>query len=214
MKSTLKYLFVFIGCMFISPLISHAQCSYERTAELSRIASNVQFGYTYEVTGDVTYNVTMTNLVNDIYVVDNYNNTFVGETEMNKAPANSLKYTIYSNDNDCRGEILVTKYLSLPVYNYFSKMEACKQYPNFRYCQMWENTRGVSEADFNNALEQYKTNELSKENVDENKVGIFERILAVFDNTYFKTGFTILLIVVLIGTAILVYWHKKHRQRR
>ena len=69
MKRVYKYLLVFLGSLFLFPLVSNAECSYERQAELSKIASNVQFSYTYEVVeGTPQFNVNIINLTNDIYV--------------------------------------------------------------------------------------------------------------------------------------------------
>ena len=47
----IKYVVFTFICMIFVPLVSYADCDYQREAELSRIASNVQINYTYEIAG-------------------------------------------------------------------------------------------------------------------------------------------------------------------
>ena len=118
----LKYLICFMVCVFACPLISNAECSYERQAELSRIASNVQFSYTYEMTENYPrFTVSVTNITNDIYVIDDYGVIISGATEGNRTyqGSNNIEFVIYSNDSSCRGEKLLTQYVSFPTYNKF-----------------------------------------------------------------------------------------------
>ena len=66
-----KYLIFFIICFFLNPIISNAECSYERQAELSKIASNVQIAYSYENDmGNPVFSVNIINITNDIYVLE------------------------------------------------------------------------------------------------------------------------------------------------
>ena len=62
----IKYVIFALMCMCVTPLITHAECDYQRKAELSRMASNVQFSYTYDENIDFTVNIT--NIIDDIYV--------------------------------------------------------------------------------------------------------------------------------------------------
>ena len=45
-----KYVICALICMCVTPTFVHAKCDYQRQAELSRIASNVQLAYTYDST--------------------------------------------------------------------------------------------------------------------------------------------------------------------
>ena len=80
----IKYLFVFVFCMVITPFMVHADCNYERTAELSKLASNVNFSYTYMIEKDnIKYTVNAINIANDIYVKDNQSGIISKGSEFN-----------------------------------------------------------------------------------------------------------------------------------
>ena len=132
MKRVYKYLFVFLGSLFIFPLVSNAQCSYERQAELSKIAANVKFSYTFEMQETVElrplFKIFITNLTNDIYIVDDYNGLTIlgnGEKQVNYGDVSSATFKIYSNDPACRGELLMTQHVNMPSYNPYSRSEEC-----------------------------------------------------------------------------------------
>ena len=64
-----KYVICALICMCVTPTFVHAKCDYQRQAELSRIASNVQVAYTYD---SVEFTVFVSNLTSDLYITDNY----------------------------------------------------------------------------------------------------------------------------------------------
>ena len=120
----IKYILVMI-IIFIIPGIVQAECSYERTAELSRIASNVQFSYDYD--DDLNFNVTISNLTNDIYITDDSMNFFsgTGEKNMNYINGTSISYSIFSNDPSCKDEKLLTIDKVDPNYNPVEDGDQC-----------------------------------------------------------------------------------------
>ena len=71
----IKYVLFTLICMCVTPLITHAECDYQRQAELARLASNVQLTYTYN--SDSGFQVIMTNLTSDLYAVNNYGQTIM-----------------------------------------------------------------------------------------------------------------------------------------
>ena len=209
LKRVYKYLIVSLGCMFISPLVTHAECSYERQAELSRIASNVGFSYNYEMVNSYPeFTVNINNITNDIYIEENIlGQTIygVGEKQLHYYNDNlSISFDIYSNDQSCRGEKLLTQYITLPKYNFFSTSDECKEYPSFQYCAMWLNTT-INVDQFNDALKAYKHEHATKTETKE--PSLQEKILK-----FFKENQTILIIsvaalVLLVG--ILIYRRRK-----
>lgn len=210
LEKVYKYLIVSLGCMFISPLVTHAECSYERQAELSRIASNVQFNYNYEFKDGVPiFTATMTNLTNDIYVTtdDNilnadgsYTNKFsgVGEKQVRFAEGTSAQFEIFSADSSCYGEHLLTQYLTMPSYNPYSQSEECKNYPDFKYCQMWTNS-AISTTQFNQELEKYKNvkNAISSEEDNNSWLDTIKEFI-------FRPNILIPLVAILIAAAIAI----------
>ena len=175
--------------IFIIPGIVQAECSYERTAELSRIASNVQFSYDYD--DDLNFNVTISNLTNDIYITDDSMNFFsgTGEKNMNYINGTSISYSIFSNDPSCKDEKLLTKYVNLPSYNYYYSSDECQRYPNFKYCTLWGAT-DIDVEQFESELAKYinsddvVNNEVKKNNLwldflEDNKVQIIVCLIGV-----------------------------------
>lgn len=163
MKEIYKYLFVFLGCMFIFPLISNAQCSYERQAELSRIAANVQTSYNYSVVEKrPEFTVNINNITNDVYVKERETDSIITK-EINDfdidVSGKTMIYDIYSNDGNCKDKLLLTKYVTLPNYNAFSAINDCTIYPEFKYCKMWMNTENITQEVFDSELEKYKASD-------------------------------------------------------
>lgn len=164
MKTKINYLLVFLGCMLIFPLTSNAQCSYERQAELSRIAANVQFSYTYEIENNDSaiprFIITATNLTNDIYITDLEGNTSINRTEMQMScyDCQKIAIDIYSNDDACKNEKLLTQYVSLPIYNKFYKKDICVKNRDDEHCALWRNNDVYSLSDFEKLFKN-KTNE-------------------------------------------------------
>ena len=175
--------------IFIIPGIVQAEFSYERTAELSRIASNVQFSYDYD--DDLNFNVTISNLTNDIYITDDSMNFFsgTGEKNMNYINGTSISYSIFSNDPSCKDEKLLTKYVNLPSYNYYYSSDECQRYPNFKYCTLWGAT-DIDVEQFESELAKYinsedvVNNEVKKNNLwldflEDNKVQIIVCLIGI-----------------------------------
>ncbi|MBR2833398.1 MAG: hypothetical protein IKE75_03085 [Bacilli bacterium] len=155
-----KYL-LFIICLYVFiPFGVKADCDYSRTAELSKIAGNVQFSYGYDVNnaGTPDFSVYVTNITNDIYVRDNTTgvvssgNEFVFQYDFS---GKVITYDIYSNDVNCPNQKLHTVSVSLPYYNLFTNMEQCDYYPDFKYCQKWFNTVNLTHEKFNEEFEKY-----------------------------------------------------------
>lgn len=210
MKSKIKYLIVFFGFMFIAPLTSQAQCSYERQAELSRIASNVQFSYNYEMKGEFPkFSVDITNLTNDIYITEDilYQTVSgVGEKSIFYNTDNlSITFDIYSNDNSCKGDKLLTQYVTIPKYNYFATTDECKENPNFQYCVAWLNTT-ITIDQFNEELAKYKTIKSQKGTIEE--LTWQEKMVEFFNQN--KTPIILCLIGVCILMIIILF--KKYRK--
>lgn len=208
MKRVYKYLFVFLGSLFIFPLVSNAQCSYERQAELSKIAANVKFSYTFEMQETVElrplFKIFITNLTNDIYIVDDYNGLTIlgtGEKQVNYGDVSSATFKIYSNDPACRGELLMTQHVNMPSYNPYSRSEECKQNSDFKFCDLW-NAEPSSEAQFNEELEKQKSQQKVKENIDnENAISYFlEKNKSIIIAT----------IIAIIALIVIIFIRKKH----
>jgi len=198
------------------PLVSNAQCSYERQAELSKIASNVQFSYTYDfqINEDgeriPKFSVFINNITRDIYIIEDYNGLVINSMDEKKIDYTgipSVQFTIYSNDPNCKGEKLLVKNVNMPVYNQFSHSEECQKNPTFKFCQLWGD-KPLNTEDFNTELNQ-KINETKEENYSD--IGVYEKILNFISDNKLS-----LILVVLSLLFIIIYFTliKKHIYRR
>lgn len=163
MRKIFGYLFILLCFMALPSVCSAkyfetASCDYVRKAELSRIASNVQLSYNYEIVGSIPrFYVNISNVTSDIYVEDEtYGNVIDKDGVVTYDYSGvTIKYNIYSNDDNCKGEKILTKYVTLPGYNAFSKFYKCDKYPEFKYCQVWLDTRGLTQEDFDSYFNNY-----------------------------------------------------------
>jgi hypothetical protein len=192
------------------PIFAHADCSTERIVELSKIADNITVSYTYEIgLSDAEFTIKINNMDDSIYLKDNINDSiYKGSGEItipNKYNSGeSLTYTVYSNDNNCKGESLTSKYLVLPTYNVFSTYDECTGIEDFKYCKTWTNLNGINEEEFLKAVKKYKNslnNDKTVENTKTNSTGILKKYYFYF----------IVVAVVIIGIVLLLI--RKIRKR-
>lgn len=178
MKRIRYYIFTLL-CMFFFPLITHAECDYQRMAELNKIASNVQFSYSYDLDGskEPQFGVNVTNITSDIYIeysstnwlfVDRVEN--VSEVFIDFYEGSTLTFKINSADSSCYGKLLATRYISTPVYNEYYLTPECKKYPSFKYCSAWLGT-SITDEQFRREFEKYN-NSYTNVLTDTEKPGI------------------------------------------
>lgn len=191
MKKGLKIFMFSVFCVCVSPLIVHAECSYERQAELNKIAGNVKFSYSYDVTERNTpsFNVSISNITNDIYVTDNIGNVF---TNFDNVISNaSTMYYINSNDPNCPGVIL-QKGMAYPIYNPYHDLAECKNNDN-PLCNLWQNT-----LDYN----ENKIKELVKSDIKENANATDDS--SIYGNIDYELYRNIIIIVAVVFAIIVL----------
>lgn len=208
----MKYMFFALTCMCVMPLVTHAECDYQRQAELSRLASNVQFAYTADIGDKIAFDLTVTNLTDDLYMVDSYGNYFTGEeTTLTYSGADmsgfgsgeTVTFIIYSNDANCYGTKILTKYITFPEYNLYSNMDECTNNPTFKYCQFWLNTSSLTLTQFYSEYEAYieEQNEVTEsEEVEESS--FWSTLSELFDDAVVRIG---LIVCAVIIVGLLVY---------
>lgn len=159
-----KWNIIFFGLLLLFPFKTSAECDYKRLADLSKIASNVNLSYSYLIgeNGEPKFFVNISNLTNDIYMVDYDNNIISGvfEKEFEYYSGSNMRFIIYSNDPNCYGEKIMTKYLKIPKFNSFFNTDECKNNPNFKYCSLWAKndiSDDAFKAELNNYLNDINT---------------------------------------------------------
>ena len=219
MIKKIKYLIFMFVCMCVTPLITHAECDYQRLAELSRLASNVQFSYTYDLSQGLTFTLYVTNLTSDIYVIDDYGNRFYGSGEKSLLYSaadvsgfqngDRIAFNFYSNDNNCKNEAITTRYVSFPYYNAYSTLDECKLHPNFKYCQLWLDVSDMNYEKFKSELNKHLST--SETIVHAPEPNPMDEIFAVFNQPYVKVVGIILLCIVIF--VLLIFIFKKIRYK-
>ena len=203
----IKYVFFALICMCVTPLITHAECDYQRQAELNRLASNVKLAYVYSDNG---FQVIMTNLTNDLYATNLYESRINGGAERTfNYSSGTVDFDIYSNDPNCPNELLITKSITLPVINMYYDSGECKQYPNFKYCQMWGEFN-ITDEQFQNEFNQYVSS--LKTNVSSAKEGKSDMVEVLLDTLQNNIFMLVLLGIVIIITIIGFHFSKKRRR--
>ncbi len=202
----IKYVIFALMCMCVTPLITHAECDYQRKAELSRMASNVQLSYIYDA--NYGFQVILTNLTNDLYTIDNYGNVIYGGKEHSfDFVSGKISFDIYSSDSNCSGK-LTTKSIDLPTVNSFSYYSECNQYPQFKYCQLWGDF-AISDEQFNVELKEYKNNINKKTYTKNDKESVLDVVLDVFNKNLFMIIFFVIVIIVTVIIKIVCLKRKK-----
>ncbi len=206
MKKKLICLALFLGCFFAFPFGIHAECSYERQAELSRIAANVKFSYAYElVNAEPRFDVMISNITDDIYVEDGYENTFINDVTMQYTHGQAIYFYVRSRDNACRGELLIQQHINLPSYNLFSARDECRQNPNFSYCQLWADTSSITEKEFQSKLKKYINHQIEVQKAQTQT--FWDKFLYFIEDS--KTMLIICGVVTILLILLLVYrWRR------
>lgn len=200
----IKYMLCVLICMCVTPTFVHAKCDYQRQAELSRLASNVQVAYTFD---SVEFTVFVSNLTSDLYITDNYNKEYYGDgkEKVFKFASGTINFDIYSNDPNCRGEELLRKSITLPTINSFARSPECNQYPNFKYCQNWGEL-AISDEQFYSEFNKYKQELSQKVLTNANgHIDILDNILDIIDNNKYM----IIFLGIVGGVTLIVIFIKK-----
>lgn len=214
----MKRILLIICIFFLAPRLviarSKTKCDYTLLANLKKLSSNINVTYTYYIKDNEAYfDVTLTNLQENIYFIDNYNrvyyynNTFDGVITIPGYRSGKVTFTFYSNDSECLNEKLSVKYTNLPYYNIFYNYEECKGIEEFSLCQKWsKNNYGYEE--FKEQTNAYKEKKNKKE-IDNNEIVSkkwFEKLVDLYLSYYYII--TPLFIIVVIGIMNLIKYIK------
>lgn len=163
-----KYFLFFMFCLLFVPLVTYADCSDSRKAELNKFAGNVKFNYSYDVGEDgvPNFKIIISNVVPDIYVIDSDGNIY--RNFENVVSSDNTDFEIYSSDLSCNYKI-ITRNITIPVYNIYSKLKECENNSS-RLCNIWSDTGFYDDEDFIEELnnEKKKEQENSFDDVSQN----------------------------------------------
>ena len=196
------FLLLFIPSNFVD-----AKCMYDDIANLKKLASNVNYSYEYKISNDdAVFNITLTNLVNDIYFVDtNKNITYKnkkGELVLkNYKSGDTIVYNFYPNDPDCLNTSLYTIRIVLPKYNKFYIEQICKGAEEYSLCQKWS-SHNYDLLTFYDKVDQYKKNKNQANDNDTPKDVDNNSLLHYI--TIFLVNYYYILILLIGGTIVII----------
>ncbi len=213
MRKFLKYIVFVIAFILFMPN-TKASCSYTRLANLKKLASNVNITYTYEIVDNkAVFTFTVANIVDGIYFFDSLNEksyTQHGEFKLNNfEDGKKYRFFIKSSDKNCKDEVLLTKYITLPKYNQFYGDPICEGIENYTLCQKWGTFNVTTYKDYVAQIQKYKSKN-KKENtevIEEKQPTLTDKIL----NFLYKYYIFILVGIIVIGSSLIFYLSRKNR---
>ena len=192
---------IFMLLLLLFPLSCKAlECTYAEQARLRKLASNIQTSYEYvESDGRITFNVTLSNMTNDLYIEDGsgtyYYNGSSDITLNGYNPGTNIKYKIHAN-NDCIKNYLTIKYVNLPYFNKYYNDPLCEG-KNYALCNKW--TKVSYEYDeFAKKIKEFDNNTKSDNNEEKlENTDILDFIVSfVYENyLYIGGGFALIFII-------------------
>ena len=177
----MKKLLLFI-VMLVLPMAVFARaktgCDYSLVSRLKKYASNVNVIYDYRIeNNEAIFSVTFNNIVSEIYIHDEvtganyyFENTNNGELVINDIKnIKKLKYKVLSRNGECNDELLLTHYITLPVYNKYSTDPLCEGLENYKLCYTFLDT-DISYDEFKQKIEEYKKEKPAEKEEEKKKI--------------------------------------------
>ena len=202
---------IFLISFFTFSSNTKASCTYSTTANLKKLATNVNVTYTYKIQDNkATFDIRFANLTNDIYLYDSLNDkkyVVTGEIVLKDfQDGQKYRFFIKSNNNDCKDEVLTTKYVTLPKYNTFYGNELCKGIEDYVLCQRWGAFNISSYYDYQMQINKYKAS-LIKEKKEEKEIEektFFEKV-----GSFLLKYYVFILLGIIIVCSTLIYFLRK-----
>lgn len=192
--------------------LSYAGCDFEDVSRMKQIVSNINISYDYKIINDEAYfDVTISNLTNDIYVSDNYyKKDYFNNSELTiyNVKEKSIYLKFYSNNSDCKGILLGNQYRQFPIYNKYFDDEVCNGMGDFLYCNKWLN-KEYTEEEIKEAVEAYK-NSLKEDEIPTEAIynkTLFDKIVEF----YVKYYYIVLLGIIVLCITIIVVNKRKNQ---
>lgn len=208
----------------LNDLVANVKASYEYIERLSaEKAIDPDSGEEMDDWEDI-FKISVINITEDIYITvsndvtgfeatykyEDTNNGVVEFEQKDLTKVSEYEINVYSNNNNCAGELYRTFKLRTPMLNGFSNIAICNSYPNYYYCQEFLDTDvEIDYEKFYEGLESYQElhkEEIPEETIEENKLLKFYKEHALAINIVAGA-------IVVIGVATTVILIKRKRSR-
>lgn len=201
---------VFLIILFVLPISAKAECSYSQKVRLQKLAGSVNFSYRYtESQYQVTFQVVVSNLTSEIYMVDQSTGRYYYSdnkdfTINGYGDGKTIRYDFYAKDKDCSTTTIFSSYLTLPSYNPYYTSEICKGVEEFKFCQKWLK-HSMSYREFYDEVMSYKnkTEEIPKV-IKPKEEFKWDKVILFWSKYYIY-----ILLTIIIGGTIILYRHDK-----
>ena len=205
------YILTFLLSFLLFVSNTNASCTYSRTADLKRLASNVNVTYNYNIVDNTaTFDIKFANLTSDIYVYDSYNDKKYnqsGEIIISKVQdGTKYRFFIKSNDSNCKDEVLLTKYVTLPKYNKFYGDPLCEGIESYALCQRWGSFNINNYEDYVYQIKKYKAS-LEKNNkpiIEEEEQSFLEKV-----GKFLLKYYVFILLGIIVVCSLIIYILRK-----
>lgn len=147
----------------------------------------------------------------NVYVSDT-NNGVVQFKQEDIDNTNQYTINVYSNNDNCKGELFRTFALNVPLANPYADIGLCKDFPEYTYCKEFL-TEPIEIEDFMNGINAYvETHKKNDVNEEQNNIKKENKIIKFYKDHTLVINMTAF-IVVVIGVATTVILVKRKRSR-
>lgn len=124
----------------------------------------------------------------------------------------TYKFEVYANKYSCIGEKFREFTITTPMYNAYSKKEACKENQDFFYCQEFISTENISADEFYNKINEYKEQKKQEALTETENENVWQRIKEFYHDHAILVN-SIGVVIIAMGVATTVILVKKKRSR-
>ena len=214
-KRIKKILIVFVIMFLFVSKVEADTCTKTEKNTLTKSAKTIEIipylNDEYDPFHNYKYNVYITNLTKDYYIVDSngnrfeYGSDYTADTVFGRYEQGSkVSFKIYgAYEGVCPDVLLATKTIRFDYYNDYSTFEECEGIEEFKLCQ--RNYSGKIESDewFYDQVEKYKAGLIENPDPGEKELTFFEKIIEFLkENVVVSIA---LIVAVITGVVFLIY---------
>lgn len=197
--------------------LTYGGCDSSVLSKYKSLVTNINITYDYHISDNQAYfDVTLTNIVPNMYFIDIYNNktytyndTNNGEITIRNYTNASGSYKFYLQTSGCDGNSLGTKYYKFPTYNVYYNDPMCSDIPNYSLCQKWTNVN-YSYDKFESSILEYKAS-LEEQPLEEEIIEYNKSTLDIIVDLYVKYYYYFLIAIILVCCSIMVISRRKNK---
>ena len=204
-----KFFLILLFILFIEKI--NAECSSFDVLRQKSLVSNVNYSYDYYIVDNKAYfNVTLSNLTPEMYLIDSLNNKYSyynsknGELFLNSY-SNNVEFTFYSTN--CNNEKIGKIIINFPIYNEFYNDSICQGYNKFIWCKKWSNKVYSKQEIIELKEKQAKKQKILERNNETSSDRFYDKI----NTFYIKYYYVFLPIIIIIGIFSIIFVNKKQK---